>query len=38
MVLYVRKSFLKHFKAGLKYIEEKSDEEIEKIIEEITKD
>ena len=38
MVPYVRKSFLKHFKDGLKYIEEKSDEEIEKIIEEITKD
>ena len=38
MVPYVRKSFLKHFKDGLKYIEEKSDEEIEKIIEKITKD
>jgi len=38
MVPYVRKSFLKHFKDGLKYIEEKSDKEIEKIIEEITED
>ena len=32
MVPYVRKSFMKHFKDGLKYIEEKSDEEIEEII------
>lgn len=37
MVPYVRKSFMKHFKDGLKYIEEKTDEEIEEIIKEITK-
>ncbi len=32
MVPYVRKSFMKHFKDGLKYIEEKSDQEIEQIV------
>jgi len=32
MVPYVRKSFLKHFKDGLKYCEEKSEEMIEQII------
>ena len=37
MVPYVRKSFFKHFKDGLKYIEKKSDEEIEEIVKEITK-
>lgn len=31
MVPYVRKSFMKHFKDGLKYIEEKSAEEIQNI-------
>ena len=36
MVPYVRKSFFKHFKDGLKYVEGKTDEEIEKIVEEIT--
>ena len=37
MVPYVRKSFMKHFKDGLKYCEHKTDEEIEKIIEDILK-
>ena len=37
MVPYVRKSFFKHFKDGLKYVEGMSDEEIEKIINEISK-
>ena len=37
MVPYVRKSFMKHFRDGLKYCEGKSDEEIEKIVEEILK-
>ena len=32
MVPYVRKSFLKHFKDGLKYVEGLSEEEIKKII------
>ena len=31
MVPYVRKSFFKHFKDGLKYVEEKSDKEIKEI-------
>ena len=35
MVPYVRKSFMKHFKDGLKYIEDKSDEEIQNIVNEI---
>lgn len=38
MVPYVRKSFMKHFKDGLKYIEHKSDKEIEEIVAEILKD
>lgn len=38
MVPYVRKSFMKHFKDGLKYIEQKSDEEIKDIINEISND
>lgn len=38
MVPYVRKSFMKHFKEGLKYIENKSDEEINSIVEDILKD
>jgi ribonucleoside-triphosphate reductase len=38
MVPYVRKSFMKHFKEGLKYCEGKTDEEIEKIIDDILKD
>lgn len=37
MVPYVRKSFFKHFKDGLKYVEGMSDDEINKIIEDITK-
>ena len=37
MVPYVRKSFMKHFKDGLKYCEGKSEEEIEKIVEDILK-
>jgi len=32
MVPYVRKSFFKHFKDGLKYVERKTDKEIEEII------
>ena len=35
MVPYVRKSFFKHFKDGLKYVEGMSDEEIKKIEKEI---
>ena len=35
MVPYVRKSFMKHFKDGLKYVEEKTDAEIENIVGEI---
>ena len=35
MVPYVRKSFMKHFKDGLKYAEGKSDEEIEEIVKQI---
>ncbi len=31
MIPYIRKSFFKHFKDGLKYVENKSDKEIEKI-------
>ena len=38
MVPYVRKSFMKHFKDGLKYVERKTDEEIEEIINTILKD
>lgn len=37
MVPYVRKSFMKHFKEGLKYIEGKSDKKIESIIADILK-
>ena len=37
MVPYVRKSFMKHFKDGLKYCEGKTEEEIEKIVEDILK-
>lgn len=37
MVPYVRKSFMKHFKDGLKYCEHKTDEEIDKIIDDILK-
>jgi ribonucleoside-triphosphate reductase len=37
MVPYVRKSFMKHFKEGLKYIEGKSDEEVKNIVDEILK-
>ena len=32
MVPYVRKSFMKHFKDGLKYVEKKSDQEIDAIV------
>lgn len=35
MVPYVRKSFLKHFRDGLKYIEGMSDEDIKKFEEEL---
>lgn len=35
MVPYVRKSFMKHFKDGLKYVERKDDEEIESIVSDI---
>lgn len=38
MVPYVRKSFMKHFKEGLKWVEHKTDEEIEEIINNILKD
>lgn len=37
MVPYVRKSFFKHFKDGLKYIEGMNDEEIKKVVEDILK-
>ena len=37
MVPYVRKSFFKHFKDGLKYAEGMTDDEIEKVVEEIAK-
>ena len=36
LVPYVRKSFKKHFKDGLKFIEGMSDEEIEKVMAEVT--
>ena len=36
LVPYVRKSFLKHFKDGLKYIEGMSDEEIDKVMAEVS--
>ena len=32
MIPYFRKSFMKHFKDGLKYVEKKNDKQIEKII------
>ena len=35
MVPYVRKSFMKHFKEGLKWVEHKTDEEIEEIVKHI---
>lgn len=35
LVPYIRKSFFKHFKDGLKYVEKKSDKKIEKIIKKI---
>ena len=35
MVPYVRKSFMKHFKDGLKYVEGKSEQEIEEIVKQI---
>ena len=38
MVPYVRQSFMKHFKDGLKYVEGKTDEEIEEIVEQILED
>lgn len=38
MVPYVRKSFMKHFKDGLKYCEGKSEEEIKNITENILKE
>ena len=38
MVPYVRKSFMKHFKDGLKYCEGKSDEEIDAIVTNILSD
>ena len=38
MVPYVRKSFMKHFKDGLKYVEGKTDEEIEEIVNNILED
>lgn len=38
MVPYVRKSFFKHFKNGLKYVEGLDDEEIEKILNDILSD
>ena len=38
MVPYVRKSFMKHFKEGLKWVEHKTDEEIEEIVNNILKD
>ena len=36
MVPYVRKSFFKHFKDGLKYVNENTEEEINEIINDIT--
>ena len=38
MVPYVRKSFMKHFKDGLKYVEKKSDQEIDAIVNTILQD
>lgn len=38
MVPYFRKSFMKYFKDGLKYVEKKSDKQIEKIVEKILRD
>ena len=38
MVPYVRKSFMKHFKDGLKYCEGKTDEEVEEIVNKILED
>ena len=38
MVPYVRKSFMKHYKDGLKYAEGKTDEEIKEIVNEILED
>ena len=38
MVPYVRKSFFKHFKDGLKYVEGLSEDEIEKLETEIKND
>lgn len=38
MVPYVRKSFMKHFKDGLKYVEKKSDQEIDTIVNNILED
>ena len=38
MVPYVRKSFMKHYKDGLKYVEGKTDKEIEDIVNNILKD
>lgn len=38
MVPYVRKSFMKHFKDGLRYCEGKSEQEIEAIVNDILKD
>ena len=38
MVPYVRKSFMKHFKDGLKYCEGKTEEEIKEIVDNILKD
>ena len=38
MVPYFRKSFMKHFKDGLKYVEKKNDKQIEKIVEKILRD
>ena len=35
LVPYIRKSFFKHFKDGLKYVEKRSDKKIEKIIKKI---
>lgn len=38
MVPYVRKSFNKHFRDGLKYVEGLSDEEIDKFMKDLQKD
>lgn len=38
MVPYVRKSFMKHFKDGLKYVEHKTDQEIDAIVNNILED